>query len=85
MASLFGSTKMVERLLDRIITQMRKKNPDRWIEVRANLVRLSDPVWHTRVKRGYANGRETVQFVERVSQFAAILETTVPDAVVVQD
>jgi membrane-bound lytic murein transglycosylase F len=69
----------------RIITQMRKKNPDRWSEVRANLPRLSDPVWHTRVKRGYANGRETVQFVERVSQFAAILEATIPEAVVARD
>jgi membrane-bound lytic murein transglycosylase F len=64
----------------RIITQMRKKNPDRWSDVRANLHRLSDPHWHGRVKRGYANGRETLQFVERVSQFAAILETRVPDA-----
>jgi membrane-bound lytic murein transglycosylase F len=69
----------------RIITQMRKKNPDRWSDVRPNLVRLSDPVWHSRVKRGYANGRETVQLVERVSQFAAILETRIPDAVVVKD
>jgi membrane-bound lytic murein transglycosylase F len=69
----------------RIITQMRKKNPDRWSEVRANLHRLSDPVWHTRVKRGYANGRETVQFVERVSQFAAILETAVPENVLAQE
>ena len=63
----------------RIITQMRKKNPDRWSDVRANLPRLSDPHWYSRVKRGYANGRETVEFVERVSQFAAILETHVPD------
>jgi len=63
----------------RIITQMRKKNPDRWPDVRANLPRLSDPHWHSRVKRGYANGQETVQFVERVTQFAAILESTVPD------
>ena len=31
----------------RIITQMRKKNPDRWADVRANLPRLSDPHWHT--------------------------------------
>jgi len=62
----------------RIITQMRKKNPDRWSDVRVNLPRLSDPHWHARVKRGYANGRETLQFVERVSQFAAILETRVP-------
>ena len=64
----------------RIITQMRKKNPDRWADVRANLPRLSDPYWHKKVKRGYANGRETAEFVERVSQFAAILETSVPDA-----
>jgi membrane-bound lytic murein transglycosylase F len=68
----------------RIITQMRKKNPDRWSDVRANLIRLSDPSWHSRVKRGYANGSETVQFVERVSQFAAILETRVPEAAVAQ-
>jgi membrane-bound lytic murein transglycosylase F len=69
----------------RIITQMRKKNPDRWDQVRVNLPRLSDPHWHERVKHGYANGRETLQFVERVSQFAAILETRVPDTVVADD
>jgi membrane-bound lytic murein transglycosylase MltF len=69
----------------RIITQMRKKNPDRWNDVRANLIRLSDPAWHTRVKRGYANGRETLQFVERVTQFSAILETRIPDAVVARE
>jgi len=69
----------------RIITQMRKKNPDVWADVRANLPRLSDPVWYKRVKRGYANGRETAQFVERVSQFAAILESSVPDTVVARD
>ena len=72
----------------RIITQMRKKNPDRWSDVRVNLPRLSDPRWHARVKHGYANGLETLQFVERVSQFAAILETRVPetpDAVVARD
>jgi membrane-bound lytic murein transglycosylase F len=68
----------------RIITQMRKKNPDRWSDVRANLPRLSDPHWHTRVKRGYANGRETVQFVERVAQFEAILHSAVPDAEIAQ-
>jgi membrane-bound lytic murein transglycosylase F len=69
----------------RIITQMRKQNPDSWADVRANLPRLSDPVWHKRVKRGYANGRETAQFVERVAQFAAILESSVPDKIVARD
>jgi len=63
----------------RIITQMRKKSPDRWADVRAHLPRLSDPRWHRRVKHGYANGAETAQFVERVSQFAAILES-VPES-----
>ena len=37
-----------------------------------------------RVKRGYANGRETVEFVERVAQFHAILETAVPETEVAQ-
>lgn len=69
----------------RIVTQMRKKNPDRWSDVRVHLPHLSDPRWYKRVKHGYANGRETVQFVERVSQFHAILETTVPDRVVRKD
>jgi membrane-bound lytic murein transglycosylase F len=69
----------------RIITQTRKKNPDRWADVRANLPRLSDPRWHRRAKHGYANGRETAQFVERVAQFAAILEAAVPDGVVARD
>lgn len=69
----------------RIITQMRKKNPDRWSDVRANLHRLSDPVWHARVKRGYANGRETLQFVERVSQFAAVLESAIPENIVARE
>ncbi|HUQ08704.1 MAG TPA: transglycosylase SLT domain-containing protein [Steroidobacteraceae bacterium] len=69
----------------RIITQMRKKNPDRWSDVRANLHRLSDPVWHQRVKRGYANGRETLQFVERVSQFAAILVNAIPENMVAKE
>jgi membrane-bound lytic murein transglycosylase F len=69
----------------RIITQMRKKNPDRWSDVRANLHRLSDPAWHSQVKRGYANGRETLQFVERVSQFAAILEHAIPENIVAKE
>jgi membrane-bound lytic murein transglycosylase F len=62
----------------RIITQMRKKNPDRWADVRANLPRLSDPHWYSRVKRGYARGEETAQFVERVSQFSALLSVAIP-------
>jgi membrane-bound lytic murein transglycosylase F len=67
----------------RIITQMRKKNPDRWADVRLNLPRLQDPRWHSRVKHGYARGEETAQFVERVSQFSALLEVAIPTSAIV--
>ena len=63
----------------RIITQMRKKNPDRWSEVRVNLPRLQEQRWYSRVKHGYARGEETAQFVERVSQFSSLLEVAIPD------
>jgi membrane-bound lytic murein transglycosylase F len=64
----------------RIITQMRKKNPDRWADVRANLPRLSDPAGTSASSAATPTAAKTAQFVERVSQFAAILETSVPDA-----
>jgi len=69
----------------RVVTQMRKRNPDRWADVRANLPHLSDPKWNSRVKHGYANGLETAQFVERVAQFAAILEASVPAVIAARD
>jgi membrane-bound lytic murein transglycosylase F len=67
----------------RIVTQMRKKNPDRWADVRANLPHLQDPHWHKRVKHGYARGEETAQFVERVSQFSSLLQVAIPDTAIV--
>src|SRR3954471_21210697 len=45
----------------RIITQMRRKNPAGWAEVRVNLPKLSNPCWQARVKHRYANGLETLQ------------------------
>jgi membrane-bound lytic murein transglycosylase F len=58
----------------RIITQMRKRNPDRWADVRVSLPLLSDPAWHSRFKLGAARGEETAQLVERVFQFATVLD-----------
>jgi membrane-bound lytic murein transglycosylase F len=58
----------------RIITQMRGRNPDRWADVRASLPLLSDPQWSSRFALGGAHGEETAQLVERVFQFAALLE-----------
>ena len=57
----------------RLITQMRGKNRDRWVDVRESLPLLSDPVWHARVKTGYARGWEAAYTVDRVQQFANVL------------
>lgn len=57
----------------RVIAQMRGRDPDRWEDVRDSLPLLSDPVWHGRVKTGYARGWEAAHTVERVRQFASVL------------
>ena len=57
----------------RVITQLRKLNPDRWIDVRTSLPLLSEPQWHERVKTGYARGWEAAYTVDRVQQFANVL------------
>lgn len=57
----------------RVIAQIRGRDPDRWDDVRDSLPLLSDPVWHSRVKTGYARGWEAAHTVERVRQFASIL------------
>jgi membrane-bound lytic murein transglycosylase F len=57
----------------RVIAQMRGRNPDRWADVRDSLPLLSDPVWHARVKTGYARGWEAAYTVDRVQQFASVL------------
>jgi len=58
----------------RVITQMRGGNPDKWAEVRENLPLLSDEAWYLRVKNGYARGWEAQYTVDRVRQFANVLE-----------
>jgi membrane-bound lytic murein transglycosylase F len=57
----------------RVIAQMRGRNRDRWADVRDSLPLLSDPVWHARVKTGYARGWEAAYTVDRVQQFANVL------------
>jgi membrane-bound lytic murein transglycosylase F len=58
----------------RVITQMRGGDPDKWAEVRENLPLLSDEAWYLRVKNGYARGWEAQYTVDRVRQFANLLE-----------
>jgi membrane-bound lytic murein transglycosylase F len=58
----------------RVITQMRGGDPDRWEQVRENLPLLADEAWYLRVKNGYARGWEAQYTVDRVRQFANVLE-----------
>jgi membrane-bound lytic murein transglycosylase F len=58
----------------RVITQARGGDPDRWADVGPNLPLLSEEYWYLRAKHGYARGWEAKLTVERVRQFANILE-----------
>jgi membrane-bound lytic murein transglycosylase F len=58
----------------RIITQALGKDPDSWLQVRAQLPLLAQGRWYTRAKRGYARGWEPVQFVDRIQRWLTLLE-----------
>ena len=64
----------------RVLTQKHGKNPDSWTEVRQYLPLLSDERWYPTVKRGYARGREPVNFVHNVRSYYDILLWLAPEA-----
>ena len=43
------------------------------VGVRESLPLLSDPVWHARVKTGYARGWEPVRFVDNINNYRDVL------------
>ncbi len=57
----------------RVIAQSLGKNPDSWVDVRAQLPLLAEERWYDKAKRGYARGWEPVQFVDRVQRFLTLL------------
>ncbi len=58
----------------RVITQTRGGNPDRWADVRESLPLLSDEAFYLQARNGYARGWEAQYTVDRVRQFANVLE-----------
>ncbi len=48
-------------------------NPDRWVDVKANLPKLSVKKWYRRTEHGYARGREPVRYVENIRSYYDIL------------
>ena len=63
----------------RILTQMHRRNPDSWDDVREHLPLLTQEKWYTQVKRGYARGWEPVRFVENIRSYMEILDWVAGD------
>lgn len=57
----------------RVITEMRGGDPNNWLDVRDNLPRLTDKEWYSRVRFGYARGREPVLYVKNIRSYYDIL------------
>jgi len=56
-------------------------NPQRWVDVKQHLPKLSEEEWHIRTSHGYARGEEPVKMVKNVRRFYDILvrlEATLP-------
>ena len=57
----------------RVLTQLMGKNPDSWQDVREQLPLLAEQQWYSRVKRGFARGSESAQYVEQVRRYHRLL------------
>jgi len=57
----------------RILTQSRKGNPDKWLDVKKSLPLLSKKKWYERTRHGYARGKEPVHYVENIRSYYDLL------------
>ncbi len=57
----------------RILTQDDGADPDKWIEVKKYLPRLSQKKWYKKTRHGYARGQEPVRYVENIRSYYDIL------------
>ena len=57
----------------RMLTQKNKGDPDKWVDVKANLPLLSQKKWFQQTRYGYARGREPVRYVENIRTYYDIL------------
>lgn len=48
------------------LTRQQGGNPDRWRDVRARILQLSNPAVYRKLRAGYAQGEQTVQYVENI-------------------
>ena len=61
-------------LLDaRRLTEQNGGDPNRWVDVRANLPLLAQAQWHRQTKYGYARGHEAVTYVGNIRTYFDVL------------
>ena len=57
----------------RVITQLRGGNPDKWLDIKANLPLLNKSKWYKKTRYGYARGHEPVRYVDNIRSYYDIL------------
>lgn len=57
----------------RLLARQSGLNPNRWLDVKRMLPRLSQPKWYSKTRYGYARGGEPVNFVTNVRRYYDIL------------
>jgi membrane-bound lytic murein transglycosylase F len=57
----------------RILTEHLEDDPDKWADVKKHLPKLSLKKWYTSLKRGYARGKEPVNYVDNIRAYYELL------------
>ena len=55
------------------LSAMRGKDPNKWLDIKANLPLLSKKQWYKKTKHGYARGWEPVRYVDNIRSYYDIL------------
>jgi membrane-bound lytic murein transglycosylase F len=58
----------------RILTQRLGGDPDKWSDVKQHLPKLSLEKWYKTLKRGYARGKEPVNYVDNIRAYYELLK-----------
>jgi membrane-bound lytic murein transglycosylase F len=57
----------------RILAREDGADPDKWVDVKKYLPRLSQKKWYSKARHGYTRGHEPVRYVENVRSYYDIL------------
>jgi membrane-bound lytic murein transglycosylase F len=57
----------------RVLAEHDGANPDKWVDVKKYLPRLSQKKWYKDTRNGYARGQEAVRYVENIRSYYDIL------------